>query len=98
MRVLGISVGVLGFVFVILIALIFGYFAQKFGARKGYGDAACFAAGFFFGIVGLIVILLLPDKNNESKSAADELLGYKQLLDSGAITQEEFDEKKKELL
>ena len=39
MRVLGVSVGVLGFVFAILIALIFGYFAQKFGARKGYGDA-----------------------------------------------------------
>lgn len=94
MKVLGVSVGVLGFVFAILIALIFGYFAQKFGARKGYGDAACFAAGFFLGIIGLIVILLLPDK----KSAADDLLSYKQLLDSGAITQEEFDAKKKELL
>ena len=98
MKVLGVSVGVLGFVFAILIALIFGYFAQKFGARKGYVDAACFAAGFFLGIIGLIVILLLPDKNSEKKSAADDLLSYKQLLDSGAITQEEFDAKKKELL
>ena len=31
-------------------------------------------------------------------SAADEILKYKQLLDSGAITQEEYDAKKKQLL
>ena len=31
-------------------------------------------------------------------SAADELLKYKQLLDAGVLTQEEFDTKKKELL
>lgn len=31
-------------------------------------------------------------------SAADELLKYKQLLDAGVITQEEFDKKKSELL
>lgn len=31
-------------------------------------------------------------------SAADELLKYKQLLDLGILTQEEFDTKKKELL
>lgn len=32
------------------------------------------------------------------KSAADELLKFKQLLDMGAITQDEFDAKKKQLL
>ncbi len=32
------------------------------------------------------------------KSSADELKKYKELLDMGAITQEEFDEKKKQLL
>ena len=31
-------------------------------------------------------------------SAADELKKYKDLLDSGVITQEEFDAKKKQLL
>lgn len=31
-------------------------------------------------------------------SVADELLKYKNLLDAGAITQEEYEEKKKELL
>ncbi|MGL5478242.1 MAG: PH domain-containing protein [Clostridium sp.] len=33
-----------------------------------------------------------------STSAADELLKFKQLLDMGALTQDEFDAKKKELL
>ena len=43
-------------------------------------------------------------KNNISvpavqpSSSADEILEYKQLLDCGAITQEEFDLKKKQLL
>ena len=36
------------------------------------------------------------EKNNVS--AADEIKKYKELLDMGAITQEEFDAKKKELL
>lgn len=31
-------------------------------------------------------------------SAADELMKYKNLLDSGAITQEEYESKKKQLL
>ena len=31
-------------------------------------------------------------------SAADEILKFKQLLDAGIITQEEFDAKKKQLL
>lgn len=31
-------------------------------------------------------------------SAADELLKYKELLDAGVLTQEEFDSKKKQLL
>lgn len=36
--------------------------------------------------------------NNNSSSDADEILKFKQLLDSGIITQEEFDAKKKQLL
>ncbi|NHC38920.1 bacteriochlorophyll 4-vinyl reductase [Bacillus sp. MM2020_1] len=38
------------------------------------------------------------NNNNTSFSAADELLKYKQLLDMGVLTQEEFDMKKEELL
>ncbi len=37
-------------------------------------------------------------QNTEHFSAADEILKYKQLLDMGAITEEEFEKKKKQLL
>ena len=39
-----------------------------------------------------------PEKVSAAASVADELKNYKELLDSGIITQEEFDKKKKELL
>jgi len=41
-------------------------------------------------------VTAIPEQ--QSVSAADEILKYKNLLDIGAITQEEFDEKKIELL
>ena len=38
------------------------------------------------------------DVQPQNKTAISELLDYKKLLDSGIITQEEFDKKKEELL
>lgn len=38
------------------------------------------------------------DVHTQSLSAADEIMKFKQLLDNGIITQEEFDIKKKQLL
>ena len=38
------------------------------------------------------------NKNNNPKSNLDEIKKLKELLDMGAINQEEFDKKKKELL
>ena len=38
------------------------------------------------------------NQKETSISDADEILKYKKLLDAGAITQEEFDAKKKQLL
>ena len=53
----------------------------------------------------LSVLQLICNSNNatensptSSTSAADEIKKYKELLDMGAITQEEFDKKKQELL
>ena len=41
----------------------------------------------------------MPDKTQgKEASDAEALLAYKKLLDSGAITQEEFDEKKRSLM
>ena len=45
------------------------------------------------------IIAGIPTVKMKSKSSqADELKKYKELLDSGAITQEEYDQKKKEFL
>lgn len=58
-------------------------------------------AGFINLIMELKAALPKPEatvKNDNQFSAADEILKYKQLLDAGAITQEEFDAKKKQLL
>lgn len=40
----------------------------------------------------------ISQESSNNASAADELKKYKELLDMGAISQEEFDEKKKQLL
>ena len=40
----------------------------------------------------------ISTESSNSFSVADEILKFKQLLDSGIITKEEFDDKKKQLL
>lgn len=41
---------------------------------------------------------ITKDRKPQEKPAVSELLNYKKLLDSGIITQKEFDKKKEELL
>lgn len=58
------------------------------------------------GVIGFLNIILSQnsDKNNDSnfqttqKSAADEIVKFKQLFDDGIITEEEFETKKSQLL
>ncbi len=45
-----------------------------------------------------LILKRTSNKNSSALSGAEELKKFKDLLDSGAITQEEFDKKKKELL
>ena len=40
----------------------------------------------------------LKDQNTNTISSADEIMRYKEQLDKGILTQEEFDAKKKQLL
>ena len=69
---------------------------------KGYDFAPFCILGFFLGIIGIIIAAVLPNKSEEQGSVgasnAEALASYKKLLDEGAITQEEFDKKKSELL
>lgn len=66
--------------------------------KKGRSAVGWFFCGFFFGLIGLIIVCCLSSIKPNVAPAADEILKFKQLLDAGVITQEEFEQKKKELL
>lgn len=67
-------------------------------------------AAIIFVVIGLIIGILIgifskrllstikESKNTQADSNADEINKLKNLLDNGAITQEEFEAKKKQLL
>lgn len=91
------------FIFLCLgIGVVCAIASSNIAGKKGYSAALFGILGFCFGLIVLIVAVVLPDKNVEAVSkdvsAAEALAGYKKLLDDGAITQEEFDKKKSELL
>lgn len=71
---------------------------QTIAKSKGYSMPLFGALGLFLGLIGLIIAAVMPSKVDKNVSNADSLMKYKQLLDQGAITQEEFDRKKSELL
>lgn len=84
--------------FIGIYALVFAFIGASIGIKKGINSG--FWWGYFLGIIGIIIICLLPDENQNIKNIdiADQIKKYKELLDSGAITQEEFEVKKKQLL
>ena len=85
--------------------LIFGKIAITDGATtRMIENISKDTVSFFADIVNEQVELYKKNKNISKSqvlnniSPADELIKYKQLLDMGALTKEEFDKKKKELL
>ena len=107
---------VVALVLVPIFAFIFGLVTMSIATSKGR-SAGWFWMGFFFDIIGIIIISCLPDVRNQKPAVAanvdsetakginepqidkfDEIRKYKELLDDGIITQEEFETKKKELL
>ena len=90
---------------VIMWGVIWGFATEAIVKGKGYENTkSWFFCGFFLGFIGLIIAackpsLIAPTKVNQvpQHSTADELLKYKQLLDQGAITPEEFEAIKQQL-
>ncbi len=98
-------------IFCLIIAAGLGVIPAYIARDKGYSFGRWWFYGWMLFIVAMIHISLLPDKNARPASppsppprkppawgAADEIRKYKELLDSGILTQEEFDRKKAQLL
>ena len=88
-------------VLTVLIGIVCGGISGRIALRKGYTYWPYFFLGLLLSVIGVVVVLLMQDKSGGSSGTmgkADELLKYKQLLDAGAITQREFNQKKSELL
>lgn len=77
---------------------ILAFIAGGIASKKGYSYEGFILLDLFLPILGLVIAIVIPDKTVPTSSAADEIMKYKQLLDDGAITEEEFYIKKKELL
>lgn len=81
-----------------ILTLIFAYICKRIGKDKGidYG----FLIGWILGIIGLIIILVLPsngqDSNNINKY--EQLAQLQKLKENGTITDAEFEIEKTKLL
>lgn len=98
-KILGMNVSAFA---ILALCLALAYVTGRVADGKGYSYPLFALLGLLFPLIGLIVALVLPDKNASSPTTetdnAEALARYKALLDDGTLTQEEFDAKKSELL
>lgn len=87
-------------IFLIVILFVVLLIPARIANKKGYSYIGFLVFAVFFYPIALIVSLLIDDKSSYKSESdkADALIKYKQLLDEGVITQEEFDIKKSEYL
>lgn len=101
-------------VFGLLVASLLAIIPASIASNKGYGFGTWWIYGFLLFIVALIHSLVLEDRNKKQQTFIPysppatrqsteydnlvQLKQYKELLDCGAITEEEFNQKKKQLL
>ncbi len=87
-------------IFIVVFVLqgcVWGIATHCIGKSKGQNN--CFWWGFFLGLIGLIVVICLNNTqtrtNTDNVEALDKL---QKLKENGVITEQEFQEKKKNLL
>ena len=85
-------------VLIIVVAIACAVASMKIAEKKGYSKPGFFLLGLILDVLGLAIALCVPSRREPAIDKADQILKYKELLDRGAITQEEFDQKKRELL
>lgn len=85
-----------GYLVSLLIAAGLAFIPANIAKKKGHSFGLWWFYGWMLFIVAIIHVNFIPDKNapvTVEKSAvvsADELKKYKELLDQGAISEEEF--------
>ena len=94
--------------FTLAIAAGLGLIPANIAKNKGHSFGLWWFYGWMLFIVAIIHVNFIPDNNAcpersnvgypVGKSAADELKKYKELMDQGIITPEEFQAKKNQLL
>lgn len=90
--------------FYLLVIFLFAIWGFIAGSKRSVGKIGGLVLGLFLNIVGIIIIYLTKkvDKNAhinlKSLSAIDELKKYKELLDKGAITEQEYNIQKGRIL
>lgn len=104
------AVGLVAFNYIIIAVcvflvqgLIFGFITRAIADSKGYDGG--FWWGFFLGLLGLIVVAVRPtmtkvesDQGNTAASYTQALERLAAMRDQGILTEEEFKEKKQEIL
>jgi len=87
----------------IVISCIFGVPGAIIGSNKKIGALGGFLLAFFLNIIGIVILICAKSKNVEhplitQESIPDQLKKYEDLLDTGAITEAEYNLQKSRLL
>ena len=91
------------FVIVLAIAAVLGLIPANIAKSKGHSFGLWWFYGWMLFIVAVIHVQFIDDLNHPkeqipSTGVADELKKFKDLLDAGIISEEEFQAKKEQLL
>jgi len=84
--------------------LLFPIWGYNAGSKRTVGPVGGLFLGLFLGLIGIIIVYCTNSVDEPrpfyppSQSAADELQKYKQLFDSGAITEAEYNTQKARIL
>jgi hypothetical protein len=89
---------------IILLVIAFSAWGYRAGAKRTIGAVPGLLLGFLLSFIGIIIIYCFPLQQSEPfqpqaySSPADELKKYKDLLDSGAINEYEYNIQKARIL
>lgn len=84
--------------------ILFPVWGYNAGSKRTIGAVPGMFLGLFLSFIGIVIVYCTPkvvDKNFYNfppKSSADELQKFKQLFDSGAITESEYNTQKNRIL